>query len=246
MKLKEMFALAFGSVDEKARLAYVRAERLGKRHGFHVHTRHMVWKDQHFFRKAREQAEGITGIPDPRSFVLQSCLRALANVEGDVAECGVRNGRSTLFMLTADLRERQYHLFDSFEGLSDPSSEDRMKGGAHRWKKGDLSASEARVRETLSGFSNLHFHVGWIPQTLGAVSDKAFAFVHIDVDLYEPTRDSLAFFFDRVVPGGLIVCDDYGSAYCPGARKAFDEFFANRAEKIIELPTGQALVWKNA
>jgi hypothetical protein len=42
----------------------------------------------------------------------------------------------------------------------------------------------------------------------------------------------------------MIICDDYGSALCPGARKAFDQFFENRPEGIIELPTGQAIVVK--
>jgi hypothetical protein len=86
------------------------------------------------------------------------------------------------------------------------------------------------------------FHVGWIPHTFAAVEDRRFALVHIDVDLHAPTHDALVFFFERLEPNGIVVCDDYGSAYCPGARKAFDEFFADRPESIIELPTGQALV----
>ncbi|TIX21118.1 MAG: methyltransferase, partial [Mesorhizobium sp.] len=73
---------------------------------------------------------------------------------------------------------------------------------------------------------------------------RRFALVHIDVDLYEPTRDALAFFYDRVCANGMIICDDYGSGLCPGARKAFDQFFENRPEGIIELPTGQAIVVK--
>ncbi|MER8880853.1 hypothetical protein NKI11_30910, partial [Mesorhizobium sp. M0684] len=44
--------------------------------------------------------------------------------------------------------------------------------------------------------------------------------------------------------GKIALTDDYGSALCPGARKAFDQFFENRPEGIIELPTGQAIVVK--
>lgn len=244
MTLKELAALAFGSSEQKARFWYSLAKKQARRRGFHVYTRHMVWDDEPFFRAAQERAEGVTGIPDPRCFVLQSCLRSVADVEGDVAECGVRQGRSTIFMLTADLRARHYHLFDSFEGLSAPTAEDQTPGGRQRWKQGDLSTGEALARKNLRDFSNVSFHVGWIPDTLADAAGKRFAFVHIDVDLYEPTRDSLAFFHERVVPGGMIVCDDYGSKHCPGARKAFDEFFAERPESIIELPTGQALVTK--
>jgi len=43
--------------------------------------------------------------------------------------------------------------------------------------------------------------------------------------------------------GGLILLDDYGFESCPGVRKATNEFFARRSEKIVELSTGQALVF---
>jgi len=244
MEFRDVLYLAVGSKKKKHDVWKRHLKRVGQRHGFYIYQDHVVWKDQPFFTDALKRAEGIEGIPDPRSFVLQSSLRSIANVEGDLAECGVRQGRSTLFMLTADLRKRDYHLFDSFAGLSEPGKDDRDSQGRLRWEGGDLRTDEALTRKNLAGFDNVHFHVGWIPGTLGAVADRRFAFVHIDVDLYEPTQGALEFFYERTNKGGLIVCDDYGSAKCPGARKAFDEFFAERPEGIIELPTGQALVFK--
>ena len=82
---------------------------------------------------------------------------------------------------------------------------------------------------------------GWIPSRFADVSAERFAFVHIDVDLYQPTRDSLTFFYERMLPGGIVLCDDYGFASCPGALRAMDEFFAGRPETIIHLPTGQGM-----
>ena len=83
------------------------------------------------------------------------------------------------------------------------------------------------------------FHEGWIPDRFGDVAETRFCFVHLDVDLFQPTRDSLGFFYPRMVDGGLIVCDDYGFETCPGARRAVDEFFADRPEPIgVHLPTG--------
>jgi O-methyltransferase len=54
----------------------------------------------------------------------------------------------------------------------------------------------------------------------------------------------LNFFWPRLVPGGIVVCDDYGFTTCPGARSAMDEFFAELGVGIIELTTGQALAIK--
>jgi len=67
--------------------------------------------------------------------------------------------------------------------------------------------------------------------------------VHIDVDLYEPTRAAFEFFHPRMAPGGVMVCDDYGFASCPGARKAVDEYFEGKPDVPIELPSGQALIF---
>ena len=56
--------------------------------------------------------------------------------------------------------------------------------------------------------SRVVFHPGWIPDKFADVGEKKFCFVHIDVDLYEPTRDALALFGQRLAPGGILICDD--------------------------------------
>jgi len=131
------------------------------------------------------------------------------------------------------------HLFDSFEGLPEPGAED----GSY-WHAGDLACSEEAARHNLAGFSHIEYYPGWIPSRFPDVADHRFCFVHVDVDLYWPTRDSLDFFFPRLYPGGMLVCDDYGFDSCPGARRAMDEFFADRRERVIHLPTGQGMVIK--
>jgi predicted O-methyltransferase YrrM len=68
--------------------------------------------------------------------------------------------------------------------------------------------------------------------------------VHIDVDLYNPTKDSLEFFCPRLRPGGIIVCDDYGFSSCPGATAACNEFLADKPEKMIGLSDGGGFLFK--
>ena len=62
--------------------------------------------------------------------------------------------------------------------------------------------------------------------------------MHIDVNLYQPTLDSLAFFYPRMQHGGIVVCDDYGFSTCPGATRAVQEFLADAPEKMVALPVG--------
>ena len=85
---------------------------------------------------------------------------------------------------------------------------------------------------------------GLIPSRFPELDERSFSFVHIDVDLYQPTFDSIAFFYPRMIQGGLILCDDYGFTSCPGAKKAIDEFMADKPECVVQLPTGQALILK--
>ena len=90
----------------------------------------------------------------------------------------------------------------------------------------------------------VRIYKGWIPERFPEVQNTTFSLVHIDVDLYEPTLESLKFFYERMTPCGVILCDDYGSLSCPGAKRAFDEFFSDKPEALIELPTAQALIVK--
>jgi O-methyltransferase len=175
-----------------------------------------------------------------RKYTLSQLLKLVLLVDGDTAECGVYRGASSYFICQRIVGTgRAHHIFDSFEGISQPKEHD----GNH-WRKGDLKALEKVVRENLAEFDFVHYYRGWIPEKFEAVRDRVFSFVHVDVDLYEPTLDSLRFFYDRLSTGGMILCDDYGFITCPGARRAFDEFLADKPESLVELPTGQAFILK--
>jgi hypothetical protein len=112
------------------------------------------------------------------------------------------------------------------------------------WQKGSLTTVEQALRDTLVGFENYQVYKGWIPERFLEVADLTFRFVHIDVDLFEPTRDSLEFFYPRLASGGILLLDDHGFSTCPGATKAADEFFADKPEQLSLLPTGQAFTIK--
>ena len=78
--------------------------------------------------------------------------------------------------------EKVHHVFDSFEGLSAPSDQD----GSY-WTRGDLAAEEVTIRENLKEFDFVTYYRGWIPTRFKEVEDRRFVFVHLDLDLYQPT-----------------------------------------------------------
>ena len=97
----------------------------------------------------------------------------------------------------------------------------------------------------MSDFSFIKYFKGWIPERFSEVESKTFSFVHIDVDMYEPIRDSILFFYPRMKKGGIIVFDDYGFLGFPGAKPAVDEFFKDKNDLLVSLPSGQAFVVKH-
>lgn len=179
-----------------------------------------------------------------RRWMLYQLLRLVGNVPGDTAECGVYEGAGSYIICTLNQKSksfrRTHYMFDSFEGLSRPLERD----GRH-WKAGDMSSTLETVTTNLSEFSNISIHKGWIPDRFPDVKNHEFCFVHIDVDLYQPTLESMKFFYPRINPGGFIVCDDYGFTSCPGATEACDKFLKDKNEKMIALSGGGGFLIKD-
>jgi O-methyltransferase len=191
-----------------------------------------------------------------RFFVLQQMVRHALDhsIVGDFSECGCWKGHST-YVISRIIKESGKRcdllVFDSFEGgLSEKSQKDGNErvnslAEAVRREKEMFASGEEEVRDNLREFPFVHLFAGWIPERFPEVSDSRFCFVHIDVDLYQPTLDSLEFFFPRLSPGGVIVLDDYGFTQFPGCRMAALEFFSKQTCSLkLALPTGGAFLIK--
>jgi hypothetical protein len=197
------------------------------------------FQDEEFLRGFDLVAPGGNRVSAERKYFLRSLLALTDGLPGDTAEAGVWRGSSSWFICDHFAGSgKTHHGFDSFDGLSEPTPAD----GPY-WRTGDLGVGVDVARQVLEGF-DVRLYEGWIPDRFEEVADREFCLVHVDVDLYEPTRDSVEFFYPRIVPGGLLVLDDYGFLTCPGARRGVDEFMASRPEPVIESPTGQAFVVK--
>lgn len=196
------------------------------------------WRDSDFNAYLERFGE-LGGYNTHRKWLLKQLLRMVCHIEGDTVECGTFRGASSWLILQGNTNARTkkiHHIFDSFEGLSDPGSND----GSH-WNKGNLTVGMKELESNLLPFVNgnsYKLHKGWIPVRFHEVENKLFSFVHVDVDLYQPTFDSIQFFYHRLSEGGIFLCDDYGFDTCPGATKAVDEFLFDKNEKIIYLPDG--------
>ncbi len=183
-----------------------------------------------------------------KSLTLGRYVLHTRDVPGRRAECGVFAGFVSLLACRLLAQSRPewhgdgYHLVDSFEGLSNPTTRDVPgSNGAMAFGAGDMAAPIDFAKHAMRDFPQAASHRGWIPPVLASLPEAAWAFVHIDVDLYEPTRACLEYFHPRMAPGGVIICDDYGSIAFPGAAQAWDEYFLPRELPFIGLSTGQSI-----
>lgn len=146
-------------------------------------------------------------------------------VEGDVVEFGIFQGgmlSKLLAKLEAVESDRRVYGFDSFEGLSKPSTKDDYDS----WKEGQYSASYETVSANLRLSERPHLTLvkGWLENSLKspeATAIKKIAYARIDVDIHDPTRDCLRYLSDRLTNGSIIVFDDWAYTIEKGESKAF-------------------------
>jgi len=219
--------------------------------GFRVYARDLAWVNDRDYKNSWQDFPGNSGTKnyvDDRRFQLYTLAKSVKHIPGDLAECGVRFGASSFILLAAtEKTDKHLYGFDSFKGLSEPEQEDAVNEDyLYKWKKDDLAISDSAALKNLAQFGErVTLFKGWIPSRFSEVEDKPFCLVNIDVDLYSPTKDSLEFFYEKLNPGGVIVCDDYGAEICPGAKKAMDDFAHSIEKSVMHLTTGQGLLFKD-
>lgn len=222
----------------------------------------LLYQADLFFNEIYDRGLQVTGTPEAkrrreRFYNLVQFSFLSSELDGLIAECGCWRGLSSFILChhlkrgTPSFDGSGYHIFDSFKGLSKPTHLDALSESvvAELTKKfghleGAFAASLPDVQSALAEFPGIEYHEGWIPSVFDTIPEGQYRFVHIDLDLYEPTRASLEYFYPRLVNGGLIVCDDYGSLLWPGAKQAVESFSIESNVPFIRVSTGQALIWK--
>lgn len=248
--VQEMLDLEKLGEVERYHASFLLLSDLAHKWGFQIYNRNLCWVDDPAFWEVWKSSPYYNIQRPDRKFTAWSIALSTLDVEGDTAECGVLDGATSYIICSAAKRrkiQKVHHAFDSWEGLSEISVEDQSSNiyNVFNWKKEDLSISQEDAMKNLAIFDSIKYYKGWIPSRFKEIEDREFSFVHIDVDIYQPTKDSLEFFYSRMNSGGVILCDDYGYHTCPGAKKAFDEFMNDKIEgPVIQLPTGQGIIVK--
>lgn len=171
-----------------------------------------------------------------------------ANIQGSIVECGVWRGGNMLLAASAlqslGDTSRDLYLYDTFEGMTKPTDIDcdylgqaagtllaQAPRGAGIWCEAGIND----VKRTMNGSGypaeRMHFIQGPVEETIPRVIPVAIAVLRLDTDWYESTKHELHHLFPRLVPGGVLIIDDYG--HWQGARRAVDEYLLEQDIKAL-------------
>ena len=179
-----------------------------------------------------------------RLYALYSATRHVVShsVPGAFVECGVWRGGSAMLMAQtlADLgADREIWLYDTFEGMTEPTAQDSGHGEPDlldKWSsiRGDIAnpvfayAALDDVQRNLARTrfppERISYCKGPVEETIPEHSPDLIALLRLDTDWYASTRHELEHLYPRLAPGGILIIDDYG--YWDGARRAVDEWLA--------------------
>ncbi len=164
-----------------------------------------------------------------------------ARLPGVMVECGVWKGGSMMAiaesLLACGVRDRDLYLFDTFQGMTEPTVDDpawtheawRQHTGG--WNVAPLKLVQANLTSTGYPSDRLHYVVGRVEDTLPDKAPATICLLRLDTDFYESTKRELSTLYPRLVSGGVLIIDDYGSF--EGSRKATDEFLRAQPKQIL-------------
>jgi hypothetical protein len=182
------------------------------------------------------------------------------NIEGAIVECGVFDGNFEIMWIQELKRRnviRDIYMYDTFEGLPEPSEYDYTTNTAsiyqmdakqvheywashkiddkkNNWCLCPLEKVQQRLRSTNYPEENLHYVVGDVMQTLNETVPDKIALLRLDTDWYTSSLFELEKLYDKVSENGVIIFDDY--FHWDGQRRATDEYFKKINKEYIIQP----------
>jgi hypothetical protein len=172
----------------------------------------------------------------------------VAKLPGDFVECGVNTGIYSLAVcdyLNFNQLDKSFYLFDTFAGIPSEQITEREKALGRIIENQEwYGECYETARRNFAPFTRAKLIRGRVPDTLTSAPITKVCYLSIDMNIAEPERAAIEYFWDRLSPGAPVVLDDYGWSGFRPQKEAMDDFAASRGVQILTLPTGQGLLLK--
>lgn len=205
------------------------------------------WNTNTEFLNTYEKVKAYSLVDIYRCYELWTLVEQVSKLsEGCIIEVGTwRGGTGGLLAKSAKKSgiNDQVFLCDTFKGVVKAGAEDSVyRGGEHENTSRELV--EDLVQNKLE-LDNVEILEGIFPDDTGhQVEDLKFRLCHIDVDVYNSSKDSVDWIWDRLVPNGIVVYDDYGYHECNGITKHVEEQMDMEDRIVLYNLNGHAIVMK--
>jgi hypothetical protein len=160
-------------------------------------------------------------------------------LDGDLVEIACYKGITARIVCDyidfASRPDRKYYLYDLFE--HDASM-------PHHHMPEHSGSLFDQVKARFADLPNVKVTQGRVPDVLAEAAPEKIAFMHLDLNSADAEIGALEVLFDRMVPGAIMLLDDYGWIGYRPQKLAEDPWFAARGYKVMELPTGQGILVK--
>lgn len=180
-----------------------------------------------------------------RAHVTQWAGAYASKLQGDFVETGVHKaGFSASVMAYINFKkmtDRKFYLFDTYEGLV----ADLININEKAAFKHNYGNTYDFVVNTFKDFKNVEIVKGIVPMSLSTVKIDKVAYLSIDMNCAQPERETLEFFWPKIVPGGIIVLDDYIFSGRNAQQESADDFARSKGVRILSMPTGQGIIIKD-
>ena len=192
------------------------------------------------------QVAPYTMVAPERLYAYITAVRHVAqhDIPGAIVECGVWKGGASMAAMLAlrsiECEDREFYLYDTYEGMSAPTEHDRCHDGraaaqkfklvriddtSSDWCRAEIDGVKQAILSTGYAANKIHFVKGKVEDTIPKTLPAQIAILRLDTDWYESTVHELRHLYPNLVAGGVLLIDDYG--HWRGARKAVDEYLAS-------------------
>ena len=183
-----------------------------------------------------------------RIHVLLWAASQAVGLAGDFVECGVNTGIFSLAVcdyVNFNATGKSFWLFDTFDGIpADQVSAHEREQGIVEESAFNYSECFALARSNFAPFPRAQLVRGRVPEVLATVDIEHVAYLSIDMNIALPEAAALRFFWDKLTPGAPVILDDYGWAPHSAQKEALDAVADSFGVEILELPTGQGVLFK--
>jgi len=207
------------------------------------------WLEDKDFREIYQSVYASTLVDIYRCYEIWSLVEEASKLPGKAAllEVGVwRGGTSAIIAKKLALLGSNEILYaaDTFTGVVKSTKKDSSyNDGEHN--DTDIDAVKKMLRDDLR-LQNISILQGIFPEDTQHLipTDTWFRFCHIDVDVYKSSEDIVNWIWDRLLPGGIILFDDYGFITCDGITQFVNEQRRKKDRLFIYNLNGHALLIK--